>query len=100
MKWMLDWRGALPLWRRDHGGGLAPFSTLVRFDVAYYSAFRCNRQRITDYPNLWPYARDLFSQPGVAATVDFEAIKGIYFGSRPPRILPRARCSTGPPPRP
>ena len=65
------------------------FSTLVRFDVAYYSAFRCNRQRITDYPNLWPYARDLFSQPGVAATVDFEAIKGIYFGSRPPRILPR-----------
>ena len=34
------------------------FSTLVRFDVAYYSAFRCNRQRITDYPNLWPYARN------------------------------------------
>lgn len=64
------------------------FSTLVRFDVAYYSAFRCNRQRIADYPNLWPYARDLYSQPGVAATVDFDAIKGIYFGSRPPRILP------------
>lgn len=65
------------------------FSTLVRFDPAYYSAFRCNRQRLVDFEHLWPYTRDLFAQPGVAATVNFEAIKGIYFGSRPPRILPR-----------
>ena len=31
----------------------------------------------------------MFSQPGVAATVDVDAIKGIYYGSRPLRILPR-----------
>ena len=64
------------------------FATLVRFDVAYYGQFRCNRQRLVDYPQLWPYTRDLYQQPGVAETVDLEAIKGIYYGSRPPGILP------------
>ena len=28
------------------------FPTLVRFDVAYFSLFRCNKKRIADYPNL------------------------------------------------
>ncbi len=65
------------------------FATLVRFDVAYYGQFRCNRQRIVDYEFLWPYTRDLFQQPGVAPTVDIEAIKGIYYGGRKPGILPR-----------
>ncbi|HEX5419170.1 MAG TPA: glutathione S-transferase family protein [Gammaproteobacteria bacterium] len=45
------------------------FPTLVRFDVAYFSAFKCNRQRIADYPNLWRYTRELYSTPGIAATV-------------------------------
>jgi glutathionyl-hydroquinone reductase len=45
------------------------FPTLVRFDVAYFSLFRCNRQRIADYPNLSGYMRDLYAVPGVAATV-------------------------------
>src|SRR5262249_31009762 len=27
------------------------FPTLVRFDVAYFSLFKCNKQRIADYPN-------------------------------------------------
>ena len=65
------------------------FATLVRFDVAYYSQFKCNKRQITDYPNLWPYTRDLYQQPGVAETVDIDAIKGIYFGSRPPHIIPK-----------
>ncbi|HEU4617815.1 MAG TPA: glutathione S-transferase family protein, partial [Gammaproteobacteria bacterium] len=41
----------------------------VRFDVAYFSAFKCNRQRLADFPNLWRYTRDLFATPGVAGTV-------------------------------
>ena len=45
------------------------FPTLVRFDVAYFSLFKCNRQRISDYPNLWRYTKDLYSTPGIAATV-------------------------------
>ena len=45
------------------------FPTLVRFDVAYFSLFRCNRQRIADYPNLSNYMRDLYQMPGIAETV-------------------------------
>ena len=43
--------------------------TLLRFDVAYFSLFKCNRQRITDYANLSNYMRELYQVPGVAATV-------------------------------
>jgi putative glutathione S-transferase len=45
------------------------FPTLVRFDVAYFSLFRCNKQRIADYPNLSNYMRELYRVPGVAETV-------------------------------
>jgi putative glutathione S-transferase len=45
------------------------FPTLVRFDVAYFSLFKCNRQRIADYPNLSNYMRELYQVPGVAGTV-------------------------------
>jgi len=43
--------------------------TLLRFDVAYFSLFKCNKKRIADYPNLASYMRDLYQVPGVAATV-------------------------------
>jgi glutathionyl-hydroquinone reductase len=45
------------------------FPTLARFDVAYFSLFKCNRNRIADYPNLSNYMRELYQAPGVAATV-------------------------------
>jgi putative glutathione S-transferase len=45
------------------------FPTLVRFDVAYFSLFRCNKKRIADYPNLVNYMRELYAVPGIAATV-------------------------------
>ncbi len=43
--------------------------TLVRFDVAYFSLFKCNRQQLRDFPNLWGYTRDLYAWPGVAETI-------------------------------
>jgi putative glutathione S-transferase len=43
--------------------------TLLRFDVAYFSLFKCNRQRVADYPNLSNYMRELYQVPGVAGTV-------------------------------
>jgi len=43
--------------------------TLVRFDVAYFSLFKCNRNRIADFPNLSNYMRELYQVPGVAETV-------------------------------
>ena len=45
------------------------FPTLVRFDAAYFSVFKCNRQQLRDFPNLWNYTLDLYSTPGVAETV-------------------------------
>ena len=45
------------------------FPTLVRFDVAYFSLFKCNRNRIADFPNLSNYMRELYQIPGVAETV-------------------------------
>jgi glutathionyl-hydroquinone reductase len=45
------------------------FPTLVRFDVAYFSIFKCNQKRIADYPNLLNYMRELYQMPGVADTV-------------------------------
>ncbi len=45
------------------------FPTLVRFDVAYFSLFKCNKKRIADYPNLSNYVRELYQVPGIAETV-------------------------------
>jgi len=58
------------------------FPTLVRFDAVYYSHFKCNLRRIVDYPNLSNYLRDLYQQPGIAATVNMDHIKRHYYGSQ------------------
>jgi glutathionyl-hydroquinone reductase len=42
------------------------FPTLVRFDVAYFALFKCNRNQIADFPNLWNYTRVLYAVPDVA----------------------------------
>ncbi|MXQ09439.1 glutathione-dependent reductase [Alphaproteobacteria bacterium GH1-50] len=55
------------------------FPTLARFDVAYHYAFKCNIRRLTDYPNLWHYARRIYHMPGVAGTVHFDIYKRGYF---------------------
>jgi len=69
------------------------FTTLIRFDAVYYSHFKCNRNRIADMPNLWGYLRDLYQQPGIAETVNFEHIKQHYYYSHesinPTRIVPK-----------
>ena len=55
------------------------FPTLVRFDVAYHYAFKCNLRRLQDYPNLWPYTRDLYQTPGIADLVFPDLYKFGYF---------------------
>jgi glutathionyl-hydroquinone reductase len=68
------------------------FCTLVRFDTVYYSHFKCNLRRILDYPNLQGYLMDLYQQPGIAETVDFNQIKKHYYMAmediNPTRIVP------------
>ncbi len=48
------------------------YPTLARFDAAYYGNFKCNLKKLTDYPNLWGYTRELYQTPGVAETVDLD----------------------------
>jgi putative glutathione S-transferase len=57
------------------------FPTLARFDVAYHYAFRCNLRKISDYANLWPYAKRIYAMPGVADTVRFDIYKRGYFSA-------------------
>ncbi len=36
------------------------FPTLARFDAVYHTHFKCNRNYLRDYPNLWGYTRELY----------------------------------------
>ena len=69
------------------------FTTLVRFDAVYHGHFKCNRQKLTELPVLWAYARDLFGTPGFGDTVDFDHIKRHYYEVHrtinPSGIVPR-----------
>ena len=47
----------------------SPMRGKLRFDVAYFSLFKCNKKRIADYPALTRYMNMLVAQPGVASTV-------------------------------
>jgi putative glutathione S-transferase len=68
------------------------FCTLVRFDSVYHGHFKCNLRRIIDYPNLDGYLRDLYQQPGISQTVNFDHIKRHYYMTHddinPTRIVP------------
>ncbi len=55
------------------------FTTLVRFDPVYHGHFKCNRQKLSEMPVLWAYARDLFQTPGFGDTIDFDHIKRHYY---------------------
>ena len=71
------------------------FTTLIRFDIVYYSHFKCSLRRITDYRNVWGYVRDLYQQPGISDTVHVDHIKNHYFGSHL-TINPTGIVPTGP----
>src|SRR5580700_3708323 len=71
------------------------FCTLVRFDVVYYGHFKCNIRRILDYPNLQGYLMDLYQQPGIAETVNFDHIKRHYYMTHP-QINPMRIVPLGP----
>ncbi|MCG5444946.1 glutathione S-transferase C-terminal domain-containing protein [Micromonospora sp. NIE79] len=75
------------------------FTTLVRFDAAYHGHFKCNRDKLTEMPVLWAYARDLFQTPGFGETVDFDHIKRHYYGTHreinPSGIVPLGPDESG-----
>ena len=67
------------------------FPTLLRFDLVYYSHFKCNLRRVQEYPNLAHYIRELYQWPGIRETVDLQKIKSGYYGQlnvNPTGIVP------------
>lgn len=68
------------------------FTTLIRFDPVYHLHFKCNRNRLTDFTNLWAYTRELFQMPGIVETVNMQHIVRHYHFSHdtinPHRITP------------
>ncbi len=67
-------------------------TTLLRFDCVYYSHFKCNLRRISDYKNLHRYVQNLYRLEAVQKTTNFEHIKRHYYYSHeflnPSRIVP------------
>jgi len=74
------------------------FTTLVRFDAVYHGHFKCNRQKLTEFLNLWAYARRLYGLPGFGETVDFDQIKRHYYVTHD-SINPTGIVPKGPDPR-
>jgi glutathionyl-hydroquinone reductase len=73
--------------------------TLLRFDAVYHTHFRCNGARIIDFPNLLRYTKDLYEQPGIAATFSLEEVKRHYYTTHdelnPKRIIPAGPADLG-----
>jgi len=69
------------------------FTTLARFDAVYHGHFKCNRNKLSEMPVLWAYARDLFQTPGLGDTTDFAQIKEHYYvvhkNVNPTQIVPK-----------
>lgn len=69
------------------------FTTLVRFDPVYHGHFKCNKRRLVEYPNLFPFVRELYQVPGVSDTVNMHHIKHHYYVSHtmvnPTGIVPK-----------
>jgi putative glutathione S-transferase len=75
------------------------FTTLARFDAVYHGHFKCNRQKLSEMPVLWAYARDLYQTPGFGDSTNFEQIKRHYYvvhrDINPTGIVPRGPDTSG-----
>jgi len=75
------------------------FTTLARFDAVYHGHFKCNRNKLSEMPVLWAYARDLFQTPGFGDTIDFDQIKKHYYVTHsdinPTGIVPKGPDLSG-----
>ncbi len=71
---------------------IAMFTTMLRFDLVYYSHFKCNVRRLRDYPALWAFTRRMYQHPGIRPTCFLDDIKTHYYWSQesvnPTRIVP------------
>jgi glutathionyl-hydroquinone reductase len=59
--------------------------TLARFDAGYNPMAGVSERKLTAFPHLWGYARDLYQLPAFRETTDFSAFGGL--ARRPPSFL-------------
>jgi putative glutathione S-transferase len=72
--------------------------TLARFDVGYFSAFKCNLKALRDYTHLSRYFKQLCRQPGmnlfksITNALEIRAPKVAPLKPRPQNLTPQAPC--------
>lgn len=71
------------------------FTTLFRFDLAYYGLFKCNLKRLVDYPNLYNYCRELYQYGEAKEMCNVEHIKQLYYAGLP-ELNPNGIVPKGP----
>lgn len=67
------------------------FVTLARFDAAYHGLFKCNKKRISDYPALSKFIKQIIGLPEMVDTVNMDHIKTGYYSIKalnPLKIVP------------
>ena len=74
---------------------LAREANAARQGIVAQVALPGDRHRISDYPNLYGFLRDIYQTPGIAATVDMAHIRNHYYRSHA-TINPYGIISTGP----
>jgi glutathionyl-hydroquinone reductase len=57
--------------------------TLARFDTGYNPLAGVTERRLTGFPHLWGYARDLYQLPAFRETTDFASFAGLVRGPKP-----------------
>lgn len=68
------------------------FVTLIRFDVAYYGLFKCNRNSLKDMNYLSRYVERIYRLGNLRSTVNIEHIKQGYYAIKalnPSQIVPK-----------
>jgi putative glutathione S-transferase len=71
------------------------FPTLLRFDPVYHGHFKCNRQLLQQFDNLWNYTKAIYQMPGIKETVHMDHIKRHYYQSHP-SVNPSGVVPVGP----
>lgn len=70
------------------------FVTIIRFDIVYFSHFKCNFRTIRNgYPNIHHWLQNLYwNNPAFCSTTNFDHIKTHYYWSQtlvnPTRVVP------------
>jgi putative glutathione S-transferase len=59
------------------------FMTLIRFDEVYVVCFKCDKKKISEYPNIMRYMKQLWKIYGFKETCKMDHIKTHYFSSLP-----------------